>query len=39
MVLDQGFTGKNDLPMVLVYFPTVDDDSLYEVEVYKPGLA
>jgi hypothetical protein len=29
VVLDQGFTGEDGLPMVLVYFPAFGSGSLY----------
>ncbi len=38
VVLDQGFTGEDGLPMVLAYFPAIGDDSLYEAEVYESEL-
>lgn len=38
LVLDQGFTGADGLPMVLAYFPGFGDDSLYEAEVYESEL-
>lgn len=38
VVLDQGFTGEDGLPMVLAYFPAVGSDCLYEVEVYESEL-
>ncbi len=38
VVLDQGFTDPDGLPMVLVYFPELDGDSLYEAEVYESEL-
>ena len=38
VVLDQGFTGADGLPMVLVYFPELRIDSLYEAEVYESEL-
>ena len=38
VVLDQGFTGSDGLPMVLAYFPGADGDSLYEAEVYESEL-
>jgi hypothetical protein len=34
VVLDQGFTGSDGLPMVLAYFPGVGD-SVYEAEIYE----
>jgi hypothetical protein len=38
VLLDQGFTGSNGAPMVLVYFPGVGPDSHYEAEVYEAEL-
>ncbi len=38
VVLDQGFTGEDGLPMGLVYFPVVGEGSLYEAEVYESEL-
>jgi len=38
VVLDQGFTGSDGLPMVLAYFPGLGSDSLYEAEVYESEL-
>jgi hypothetical protein len=38
LVLDQGFTDEDGLPMVLVYFPAVGGDSLYSAEVYESEL-
>ena len=38
VVLDQGFTGEDGLPMVLAYFPAIGDGSLYEAEVYESEL-
>jgi hypothetical protein len=38
LVLDQGFTGPDGLPMVLAYFPGLGSESLYEVEVYESEL-
>jgi hypothetical protein len=37
VVLDQGFTGADGLPMVLPYFPG-PSDSLYEAEIYESEL-
>jgi hypothetical protein len=37
VILDQGFTGPDGLPMVLVYFPVLGD-SLYEAEIYESEL-
>ena len=38
VVLDQGYTSEDGLPMVLVYFPSTGDDNLYEAEVYESEL-
>lgn len=38
VALDQGFTGDDGLPMVLVYFPAIGSESLYEAEVYESEL-
>jgi hypothetical protein len=42
VVLDQGFTSPDGLPMVLAYFPDLGGSSQYEAEVYEselgPGL-
>ena len=38
LVLDQAFTGPDGLPMVLAYFPGLDDDDMYEAEVYESEL-
>jgi hypothetical protein len=39
VVLDQGFTGPDGLPMVLVYFPSeLGASSQYEAEVYESEL-
>jgi hypothetical protein len=38
LVLDQGFTDPEGLPMVLAYFPGFGDESLYEAEVYESEL-
>jgi hypothetical protein len=37
VILDQGFTGPDGLPMVLAYFPDLDE-SLYEAEIYETEL-
>ena len=37
VLLDQGFTGSDGLPMVLAYFPGLGD-SLYEAEIYESEL-
>jgi hypothetical protein len=37
VVLDQGFTGPDGLPMVLAYFPGLGG-SLYEAEIYESEL-
>jgi hypothetical protein len=37
LVLDQGFTGPDGLPMVLAYF-SGPDDRMYEAEVYESEL-
>jgi hypothetical protein len=37
VVLDQGFTGSDGLPMVLAYFPG-PIDGLYEAEIYESEL-
>ena len=37
VVVDQGFTGPDGLPMVLAYFPGLGD-SLYEAEIYESEL-
>jgi hypothetical protein len=37
VVLDQGFTGPDGLPMVLAYFPG-PGDRLYEAEIYESEL-
>ena len=38
VALDQGFTSEDGLPMVLVYFPVIGNDSLYVAEVYASEL-
>lgn len=38
VVIDQGFTSPEGLPMVLVYFPAVGIDDLYEARVYESEL-
>jgi hypothetical protein len=38
LVLDQGFTGPDNLPMVLAYFPSVGSDCFYAAEVYESEL-
>jgi hypothetical protein len=38
LVLDQGFTSDDGLPMVLAYFPSVGKDYMYEAEVYESEL-
>ena len=38
LVLDQGFTDDNGLPMVLAYFPSIGYDSLYSADVYESEL-
>ena len=38
VMLDQGLTSEDGLPMVLVYFPAIGNDSLYEAEVYESEL-
>lgn len=37
VILDQGFTGADGLPMVLAYFPSLSN-SLYAAEVYETEL-
>lgn len=39
LVLDQGFTSADGLPMVIAYFPTEGSDCLYEARVYESELA
>ena len=38
VALDQGYTGDDGLPMVLVYFPEAGSGCLYEAEVYESEL-
>jgi hypothetical protein len=38
IVLDQGYTGDDGLPMVLAYFRGPNGKSLYEAEVYESEL-
>ncbi|GAA5185327.1 hypothetical protein GCM10025771_41100 [Niveibacterium umoris] len=38
LVLDQGFTGADGLPMVLTYFPVLGNESEYEATVYESEL-
>ena len=38
VVLDQGFTGMDGQPMVLVYFSNEAGTLLYEAEVYESEL-
>ena len=38
VVLDQGFADAVGLPMVLVYYPVVGSDAVYEAEVYESEL-
>ena len=38
LVLDQGFTGPDGLPMVLAYFPALGNESKYEATVYESEL-
>lgn len=38
VVLDQGFTSPDGLPMVLAYFPALGGASHYEAEVYESEL-
>ena len=38
VVLDQGFTSRDGLPMGLVYFPGPDRNDQYEAEVYDSEL-
>lgn len=38
LVLDQGFTGPDGLPMVLAYFSGAGDDDQYVAEVYESEL-
>ena len=38
VVLDQGFTSPDGLPMVLAYFPSFGRSCDYEAEVYESEL-
>jgi hypothetical protein len=38
VVLDQGFTSSDGLPMVLAYFPALGGASQYEADVYESEL-
>jgi hypothetical protein len=38
VVLDQGFTSPDGLPMVLAYFPSIGRSSEYEADVYESEL-
>ena len=38
VVLDQGFTSPEGLPMVLAYFPSIGKASDYRAEVYESEL-
>lgn len=38
VVLDQGFTSSDGLPMVLAYFPAIGAASQYEADVYESEL-
>ena len=38
VILDQGFTSADGLPMVLVYFPALSKKNQYEAEVYESEL-
>jgi len=38
VVLDQGFTSPDGLPMVLAYFPSIGETSQYEADVYETEL-
>jgi hypothetical protein len=38
LILDQGFTSPDGLPMVLAYFPALSKPSQYEAEVYESEL-
>ena len=38
VVLDQGFTSSDGLPMVLAYFPSIGAASQYEADVYETEL-
>ena len=38
VVLDQGFTSTDGLPMVLAYYPAIGAASQYEADVYESEL-
>jgi hypothetical protein len=38
VILDQGFTSPDGLPMVLAYYPALGTASLYEADVYESEL-
>ena len=38
VVLDHGFTSPDGLPMVLAYFPALDEPKHYEADVYESEL-
>jgi len=38
VVLDQGFTSPDGLPMVLAYFPVLGRSCQYEADVYESEL-
>jgi hypothetical protein len=38
VVIDQGFTSPDGLPMVLAYFPALGAASQYEADVYESEL-
>ncbi len=38
VVLDQGFTSPDGLPMALAYFPSLGETSHYEADVYESEL-
>jgi hypothetical protein len=38
VILDQGFTSPDGLPMVLAYFPALGSASQYEADVYESEL-
>ncbi len=38
VVLDQGFTSPDGLPMVLAYFPGIGAATQYEADVYESEL-
>jgi hypothetical protein len=38
VVLDQGFTSSAGEPMVLAYFPSVGETSLYEAQLFESEL-